>query len=507
MIPAQYEKCKHKMQEIIEGGDQFCITTDCWTSRNVSSFIAVTAHFVSQEFELKSILLAASELNINHTAENLANAIQKIVCDWKIESKVLLAVSDNASNIKSAIIAKLNWKHFGCMAHTMNLIVKEGLRLPEVNHIIEKVKAIVSYFKKSSSANEAFLNYQRNSGKEPLKLIQQVETRWNSTLAMMERFAALEEAIKCTLVILNKTIPTLSTEEWQIVNDLCKICQPFKDATISISGETYCTGSLKKRISIQNEPVIGVTEEQPSTSNAIVIKMTQTKISNMHRQSSKQDLNNKLLQLFTVDLQPFSLVEDNGFREFVRSLNPNYELPSSRVISKTMIPAQYEKCKRKMQEIIEGGDQFCITTDCWTSRNVSSFIAVTAHFVSQEFELKPILLAASELNLNHTAENLANAIQKSVCDWKIESKVLLAVSDNASNIKSAIIAKLNWKHFGSGLAKKYLCALASSVPCERIFSKAGQIVSDRRSRLSEKNTEMLLFLNTNEKYLWKVLVD
>ncbi|XP_067639740.1 E3 SUMO-protein ligase ZBED1-like [Eurosta solidaginis] len=244
MIPALYEECRHKMQGMIQGGNQFCITTDCWTSRNVCSFIAVTAHFVSPEFELKSILLSASELNINHTAENLANAIYKIVCDWNVERKILLSVSDNASNIKCALTTKLNWKHFGCMAHTMNLIVKDGLRVTEVAEIIDKIKGIVTYFKKSSSANEAFLSYQRNSGRDPLKLIQQVETRWNSTLAMMERFAALEEAVKCTLVILNRSLLTLSSEEWQIVKDLCIICQPFKDATVTISGETYCTGSL-----------------------------------------------------------------------------------------------------------------------------------------------------------------------------------------------------------------------------------------------------------------------
>lgn len=42
-----------------------------------------------------------------------------------------------------------------------------------------------------------------------------------------------------------------------------------------------------------------------------------------------------------------------------------------------------------------------------------------------------------------------------------------------------------------------LCVPSSSVLCERTFSKAGYTMTDRRNRLSFKNTEQLLFLNTN----------
>ncbi len=37
------------------------------------------------------------------------------------------------------------------------------------------------------------------------------------------------------------------------------------------------------------------------------------------------------------------------------------------------------------------------------------------------------------------------------------------------------------------LAKQYLCICASSVPCERLFSSAGFVYSDRRASLSPEN--------------------
>ncbi len=47
------------------------------------------------------------------------------------------------------------------------------------------------------------------------------------------------------------------------------------------------------------------------------------------------------------------------------------------------------------------------------------------------------------------------------------------------------------------LAKKYLCMPATSVPRERILSKAGEILCKKRSRLSPSTVEQLIFLNKN----------
>lgn len=47
------------------------------------------------------------------------------------------------------------------------------------------------------------------------------------------------------------------------------------------------------------------------------------------------------------------------------------------------------------------------------------------------------------------------------------------------------------------ISLKYLCVPATSVPSERVFSKTGQITNDRRNRLSPKNLDYIIFLNSN----------
>ncbi len=49
----------------------------------------------------------------------------------------------------------------------------------------------------------------------------------------------------------------------------------------------------------------------------------------------------------------------------------------------------------------------------------------------------------------------------------------------------------------SEMAFKYLCIAASSTPSECMFPASGHLISDRRSRLTPDNANLLLFLHKN----------
>lgn len=67
---------------------------------------------------------------------------------------------------------------------------------------------------------------------------------------------------------------------------------------------------------------------------------------------------------------------------------------------------------------------------------------------------------------------------------------------------------LYWKHMTetfpvlSSVALKYVPSIATSVPSERLFSEAGQILRDQRSRLTADLANKLLFLKDVPDKFW-----
>lgn len=182
-LPALHEEKLRQVKEIVSCAESVTLTTDCWTSINTESFMAVTVHFINSNFQAKSVLLGCSCLKESHASANLAAELHKIFTEWNLDDKIMLAISDNAANIQKAIKDILKWKNFSCYAHTMNLIVQDGLK--HVQPILAKVRNLVAHFKRSTTATNKLLEVQKQSGKDAKKLLQDVVTRWNSTYYML----------------------------------------------------------------------------------------------------------------------------------------------------------------------------------------------------------------------------------------------------------------------------------------------------------------------------------
>lgn len=90
----------------------------------------------------------------------------------------------SAANIV-ATVRECGLRHFPCFAHTIKLIVQDGVQ--EIFEIKEKAKSIVSFFKRSPQPYAKLHSMQKQMGMKEPKLKQEVVTRWNSCLLMFER--------------------------------------------------------------------------------------------------------------------------------------------------------------------------------------------------------------------------------------------------------------------------------------------------------------------------------
>lgn len=243
LLPAKFEELSTVIREELRSGLSFCATSDCWSSTTAKSFIAVTVHFLTEDFQQKSVLLSCREIKERHTAENLGQTIKEILEEWNVPiEKVNFFVTDNASNAENAIKKVLKLKHFGCFAHSLNLVMKEALE--SVQELLEKVRGIVRFFKKSNVGNYKLEEYFKARNEEPSKLIQDVPTRWNSSFYCLKRFGDMESALRSVMGTIDHDFPILSVSEWRSIKELAEVLEPFESATREVSQEKHLSGSL-----------------------------------------------------------------------------------------------------------------------------------------------------------------------------------------------------------------------------------------------------------------------
>ena len=150
--------------------------------------------------------------------------------------------------------------------------------------------------------------------------------------------------------------------------------------------------------------------------------------------------------MIVTDIQPVSIVEDKGFLEFVRVLDPKYCPPSRRTIMIDHLPQLYKSKQQLLMEELNGINDCCLTTDMWTSRATEGYITVTCHYIDKKnMELKSAVLNTRHVDVAHTSENLASCLREVSDEWKITSKVHCVISDSAANIKRAVML-CNWNH-------------------------------------------------------------
>ena len=61
--------------------------------------MSLTCYAISSEWELKNMILRTQELPVDHTAENLSDALSEVMIEWAISEKVVGITTDNAKNI------------------------------------------------------------------------------------------------------------------------------------------------------------------------------------------------------------------------------------------------------------------------------------------------------------------------------------------------------------------------------------------------------------------------
>jgi hypothetical protein len=110
--------------------------------------------------------------------------------------------------------------------------------------VLKKSRALVGHFKHSVSASTKLKEIQNQMNVPELKVKQDVSTRWNSSLIMLERLIQIKAPLSAAITFLPHAPNFLTALEWELISDCLPLLKPFEIMTVELSGENYPTLSI-----------------------------------------------------------------------------------------------------------------------------------------------------------------------------------------------------------------------------------------------------------------------
>lgn len=486
MMEQKYTGIADKLKSVLMETDSVALTTDIWTSVATEAFLGVTCHYLGENWEIKSFSLTTMPLEDRHTATNIAKWLEEAATKFQIPfEKVKAVVHDNGANVVAAakiLKERHGWASVRCAGHTLNLVVQNSLKNNKtISSCVATARCLVEHFKKSELACTKLKEKQEQMSVQQHMLIQDVSTRWNSTLHMLSRL--LEQRWPVTAALSDPAVNPrgkhhyldLKPEQWILTEELMQILGPFEGATEFLSGEKYVTLSVLPRL-VQSLKKSTLTTD----CDTAAVKAFQG--------LAAQQINDRWEDLFV--FKP----EDPNTALLAAALNPRFRklkfLPSEESFKVQSTFALTAKKKEKHSS---------------EQRNEPSAHSQDEHPATQAQQSSFSVLGSSS-----SSSDSAGSDQEEDEDDKqnqeVQREVLQYFGEQPLSKKENPL--LWWRANAARyptlarLAKYFLCIPATSTPSEHLFSAAGYIASKRRASLSADHVNMLTFLHCNQHLLF-----
>lgn len=252
-----YGLSKSKLIDLLQDASSISLTTDIWTSLANDAYISLSAHRISDSWELITCVLVTREFPGSHTGVNISNKISEIIKKFRINDKLSVVVHDQAANMQLSLqllqqpdqeMDGSRLECLACNAHKLQLCLKAGLAINTIDRMIRCASKLVGHFKHSALASGALKARQQQMIVNENKLKQCSATRWNSTYYMLDRL--IEQRWPVVAVLSDESVTKrsnrhldLSNEQWTPAEELIRILKLFEVATTVFCGEEHSTVS------------------------------------------------------------------------------------------------------------------------------------------------------------------------------------------------------------------------------------------------------------------------
>ena len=553
-LDSDFTKVEKDLIRYLGGHDGlFNSTIDEWKSRSGHDYLCVTINFYTKEFFLESFVIAFEELNnnISYTGNILFKKLDSILKKFNIRERLLSITRDNAGPCNT-LVEELQTSYntrfnidiidISCAVHNLNLVSSRLLKylffIPDRTiKFSDKIKELTTTFEGSSETykilkelpaklnnittqfnNNHFLKNtfrykvkenkkNRNIKKGPKKLLRDIPTRQLSIFNKLDRTIELRPEITSTLAEAsaqpNRSKKNFKLESYTITDFeqtyiifLRDILLNFRAPTIKFQANTYTT----------------VSKTIPYITRLL------TKIDNLLLLDLKEDINpflvqglkearEKLLEYYPIYNEPitpladlylttvlnlyFKLAyfEDKGFKPTIIAAIKEYFI---KVYNKYKARESYKLNTNynntKSLDSTINNTNYLNFLNSNSSNNDDDDIYPEPRLLEESNEVEAYLREAPSRRVVETTSSSSSTKTKQQKkldeEERIEANSVIFFYKNNS-IRFPIITKI---------ALDYLSINTTSVPSESTFSRAGDIVTKKRTRLLSDTVKKLVIL-------------
>ena len=247
-----------------------------------------------------------------HTGLNTADVLKLAEVEWDLTVQSL--TTDNASNMKVAA-SKASMTRVPCFAHTINLAAQKATSFDQFKELLEKMKPVINYFRRSTSASPVLEEKQKGLGLPEHELLVDCRTRWNSSYLMVERYIMHHHAINAALDDERlkkkqevKSLEMLNSDEIKACKEFLAVMQPLYYATLAISTEKKPTGSMI--LPLMKKIMDGCKEQDDSQDTPFQKALKKAILSNLEQRYTDEELRNFLGCVTALDPRVKHYVDD-----------------------------------------------------------------------------------------------------------------------------------------------------------------------------------------------------
>uniref|UniRef100_A0A0D2YFF6 HAT C-terminal dimerisation domain-containing protein n=1 Tax=Fusarium oxysporum (strain Fo5176) TaxID=660025 RepID=A0A0D2YFF6_FUSOF len=269
---------------------------DMWTFPNRYAFLGLHAHYLDASYQVQSRLLALRRVWGAHSGDNQATTIYDIFGEYGIRDRIGAGVCDNVSSNDTCLASlyrqlspamaeeDIRNNRTRCFGHIVNLaaraflwgedpdsfereafteaafqVEERELRLWRKRGAVGKLHNIVRFVRASPQRRELMKSlacsqrdeddyhlFEEDRAAIDLELMQNNETRWNSTFMMIQRAIRKREQIDHFITYLDtkaaeprQRVPVqdhLSQQDWLLLAEIQSLLKPLYEITMRCQG-------------------------------------------------------------------------------------------------------------------------------------------------------------------------------------------------------------------------------------------------------------------------------